>query len=58
MDVVRLRHVQTGKSLHSHAVPAPISKDEWEVSGYGNETFGDEFDHWIIERVKVYEARF
>lgn len=50
-DIVRLVHAGTKKSLHSHNLPAPLSKDELEVSCYGNETFGDINDHWQIERV-------
>lgn len=51
-DVLRLIHSQTGRNLHSHAVPAPISKSENEVSCYGNTTVGDEKDHWTMEVVK------
>ncbi|KAI8909750.1 Dolichyl-phosphate-mannose-protein mannosyltransferase-domain-containing protein [Gorgonomyces haynaldii] len=50
--IVRLVHANTKKSLHSHAVPAPITTTENEVSGYGNETSGDTNDHWVIERVE------
>ncbi|KIW79927.1 hypothetical protein Z517_06542 [Fonsecaea pedrosoi CBS 271.37] len=50
-QVVRLIHAQTGRNLHSHAVAAPITKADWEVSCYGNVTVGDEKDHWQIEVV-------
>ncbi|KAJ6127471.1 hypothetical protein N7523_003083 [Penicillium sp. IBT 18751x] len=50
-DVIRLIHGQTGRNLHSHAIPAPVSKSHYEVSSYGNITIGDEKDHWKIEVV-------
>lgn len=50
-DVIRLFHVLTGSNLHSHEIPGHISKEYWEVSGYGNETVGDEKDDWIVEIV-------
>ncbi|KAJ3344584.1 Protein O-mannosyltransferase 2 [Entophlyctis luteolus] len=37
----------------SHKVPAPITKKESEVSAFGNNSFGDENDVWIIEVVDV-----
>lgn len=45
----RLMHVMTGRNLHSHDVPAPETKSEYEVSCYGNLTIGDRKDNWIIE---------
>ncbi|KAH8820467.1 Dolichyl-phosphate-mannose-protein mannosyltransferase-domain-containing protein [Xylogone sp. PMI_703] len=51
-DVIRLLHSQTGRNLHSHDVPAPVTKADKEVSCYGNVTVGDEKDHWTIEVVK------
>ncbi|KMU80787.1 O-mannosyl-transferase 2 [Coccidioides immitis RMSCC 3703] len=42
---------QTGRNLHSHAIPAPITKSNWEVSCYGNTTVGDDKDHWVVEVV-------
>lgn len=51
-SVVRFLHVQTGRNLHSHDIPAPISKKDKEVSGYGNVTIGDAKDHWKIEVVR------
>ncbi|KAI0320711.1 glycosyltransferase family 39 protein [Amylostereum chailletii] len=50
-DVIRLVHVQTGRNLHSHNIPAPISKLNNEVSCYGNETLGDLHDYWVVEVV-------
>ncbi|KAK9463149.1 Dolichyl-phosphate-mannose-protein mannosyltransferase-domain-containing protein [Lipomyces oligophaga] len=51
-DVVRLVHAMTGRNLHSHNVPAPVSKEFYEVSCYGNMTVGDSKDNWIVEVVK------
>ncbi|KIK71186.1 glycosyltransferase family 39 protein [Collybiopsis luxurians FD-317 M1] len=48
-DAVRLVHVPTTRNIHSHPIPAPVTKANWEVSGYGNATVGDMQDHWIIE---------
>lgn len=50
-DVIRLIHAQTGRNLHSHAIAAPITKADYEVSCYGNTTIGDDKDHWTIEVV-------
>ncbi|PFH46089.1 glycosyltransferase family 39 protein [Amanita thiersii Skay4041] len=50
-DVIRLVHGPTTRNLHSHAIVAPVSKLNWEVSGYGNETIGDKHDHWVVEIV-------
>ncbi|KAA8647530.1 protein O-mannosyl transferase [Aspergillus tanneri] len=50
-DLIRLIHGQTGRNLHSHAIPAPITKSQHEVSCYGNITIGDDKDHWAIEVV-------
>ncbi|KAJ7036855.1 glycosyltransferase family 39 protein [Mycena alexandri] len=48
-DVIRLRHSMTTRNLHSHQVPAPITKLNHEVSCYGNETIGDYHDYWVVE---------
>jgi dolichyl-phosphate-mannose-protein mannosyltransferase len=50
-DVVRFQHVPTTRQLHSHSVPAPVSKLNNEVSCYGNETVGDIHDYWQVEVV-------
>jgi dolichyl-phosphate-mannose-protein mannosyltransferase len=50
-DVIRLQHVSTSRNLHSHTVHAPITKLNYEVSCYGNDTIGDKHDHWRIEVV-------
>ncbi|KAI9893668.1 MAG: Protein O-mannosyltransferase 2 [Vezdaea aestivalis] len=51
-DVIRLIHAQTGRNLHSHAVSAPVTKADNEVSSYGNLTVGDEKDHWSVEVIR------
>ncbi|WPH00942.1 glycosyltransferase family 39 protein [Acrodontium crateriforme] len=50
-QTIRLIHAQTGRNLHSHAVSAPMTKADYEVSCYGNVTVGDTKDHWIVEVV-------
>ncbi|KAL9098780.1 MAG: hypothetical protein Q9163_005620 [Psora crenata] len=56
-DVLRLIHSQTGRNLHSHAVAAPVTKGDYEVSCYGNTTVGDEKDHWTVEVVDDVASR-
>lgn len=56
-DVIRLIHASTGRNLHSHAVSAPVTKADNEVSSYGNTTIGDEKDHWTIEVVNDAASR-
>ncbi|EKV12568.1 Protein O-mannosyl transferase [Penicillium digitatum PHI26] len=56
-DVIRLIHGQTGRNLHSHAIPAPITKSHHEVSSYGNITIGDDKDHWKVEVVDDVASR-
>lgn len=50
-DVFRFVHNATGRNLHSHTIPAPITKENYEISGYGNETVGDSNDYWVAEVV-------
>lgn len=50
-DVIRLQHAPTTRNLHSHAVAAPVSKLNHEVSCYGNSTIGDYHDYWKVEVV-------
>ncbi|CCE64473.1 hypothetical protein TPHA_0H02700 [Tetrapisispora phaffii CBS 4417] len=50
-ETYRLIHRLTNKNLHTHQVAAPISKTEWEVSGYGDLEGGDSKDNWIVEIV-------
>jgi len=50
-DVVRLVHVPTTRNLHSHPVVGPVTKLNWEVSCYGNDTIGDKHDYWVVEVV-------
>ena len=48
---IRLIHGMTGRNLHSHAIAAPVTTSDYEVSGYGNITIGDDKDHWMVEVV-------
>ena len=52
---VKLRHIATEKSLHSHDFRPPVSDVDFqqEVSAYGMPDFaGDANDDWIVEIVK------
>lgn len=35
-DVIRLEHNETEVNLHSHNFPAPITRNQYQVSGYGD----------------------
>ncbi|KAI0345390.1 glycosyltransferase family 39 protein [Trametopsis cervina] len=50
-DVIRLSHFATTRNLHSHNIPAPVTKLNHEVSCYGNSSIGDNHDHWVVEIV-------
>lgn len=56
-DTIRLIHTTTGRNLHSHAVAAPMTKSDNEVSSYGNLTVGDHKDHWTVEIVDDASSR-
>ncbi|KAJ7284717.1 glycosyltransferase family 39 protein [Mycena rebaudengoi] len=44
-------HGPTTRNLHSHTVPAPVTKLNHEVSCYGNSSIGDIHDYWVVEVV-------
>ncbi|EPZ35059.1 MIR motif domain-containing protein [Rozella allomycis CSF55] len=48
-DKLRLFHSATKRNLHSHNLAAPLTKYDNEVSCYGNDTWKDPNDFWIIE---------
>lgn len=50
-DLIRLVHDSTGRNLHSHMVVAPMTKENYEISAYGNVTLGDSNDYWVVEVV-------
>lgn len=52
---VRLKHVNTGRRLHSHDEKPPVSERDWqkEASCYGFDGFkGDANDDWVVEIVQ------
>ncbi|KAI5949320.1 PMT1 [Candida jiufengensis] len=51
---IRLKHINSGRRLHSHDEKPPVSERDWqkECSCYGYEGFaGDANDDWIVEIV-------
>ncbi|XP_047741231.1 protein O-mannosyl-transferase 2, partial [Hyalella azteca] len=48
-DLIRLEHVPTGRNLHSHALPAPVTTRHYQVTGYGENGQGDLNDVWRVE---------
>lgn len=51
-DVIRLNHEFTQANLHSHDLPALLTKSAYEVTGYGNLNIGDFKDEWVVEIVE------
>lgn len=52
---IRLKHVNTGRRLHSHDEKPPASERDWqkECSAYGYDGFnGDANDDWVVEIVQ------
>ncbi|NWJ10720.1 SDF2L protein, partial [Crypturellus undulatus] len=47
-QAVRLTHVNTGKNLHTHHFPSPLSNNQ-EVSAFGDDGEGDDLDIWIVQ---------
>ncbi|ODN04599.1 Protein O-mannosyl-transferase 2, partial [Orchesella cincta] len=50
-DLIRLEHLVTKRNLHSHRLPAPVTKKQWQVTGYGENGTGDANDVWRIDVV-------
>ncbi|CAG0886592.1 unnamed protein product [Darwinula stevensoni] len=48
-DLIRLEHKITRRNLHSHKVPAPVSRKHYQVTGYGENGTGDANDIWKID---------
>uniref|UniRef100_F1RKZ7 Stromal cell derived factor 2 like 1 n=1 Tax=Sus scrofa TaxID=9823 RepID=F1RKZ7_PIG len=46
-QTVRLTHVLTGKNLHTHHFPSPLSNNQ-EVSAFGEDGEGDDLDLWTV----------
>ncbi|KAJ2894982.1 hypothetical protein GGI21_005214 [Coemansia aciculifera] len=47
---IRLRHVDTGRHLHSHYNYHEAKSGQNEVTAYGDSMMSDENDHWVVER--------
>uniref|UniRef100_A0A803YK96 Stromal cell derived factor 2 like 1 n=1 Tax=Meleagris gallopavo TaxID=9103 RepID=A0A803YK96_MELGA len=47
-QAIRLTHVNTGKNLHTHHFPSPLSNNQ-EVSAFGDDGEGDDLDIWIVQ---------
>lgn len=50
-DLVRLEHIMTRRNVHSHQQPAPLSKKQFQVTGYGENGTGDANDVWRVELI-------
>lgn len=53
---VRLFHDEQQANLHTHRIPAHVSRGNYEVSGYGSEEIGDLKDDWIVEIVRQVDS--
>ncbi|KFW80900.1 Stromal cell-derived factor 2-like 1, partial [Manacus vitellinus] len=55
-QAIRLTHVNTGKNLHTHHFPSPLSNNQ-EVSAFGDDGEGDDLDIWIVQCSGTYWER-
>uniref|UniRef100_A0A8D0LAX3 Stromal cell derived factor 2 like 1 n=1 Tax=Sphenodon punctatus TaxID=8508 RepID=A0A8D0LAX3_SPHPU len=55
-QAIRLTHVNTGKNLHTHYFPSPLSNNQ-EVSAFGDDGEGDDQDVWIVQCSGTYWDR-
>jgi len=55
-DLVRLEHHATGRNMHAHTQPAPVSKRHFQVTGYGENGTGDANDVFRLEIVGAAEG--
>ncbi|XP_031804985.1 stromal cell-derived factor 2-like protein 1, partial [Sarcophilus harrisii] len=55
-QAVRLTHVNTGKNLHTHHFPSPLSNNQ-EVSAFGDGGEGDQLDVWLVQCSGAYWHR-
>ncbi|NWR77157.1 SDF2L protein, partial [Centropus bengalensis] len=55
-QAIRLTHVNTGKNLHTHHFPSPLSSNQ-EVSAFGDDGEGDDLDIWIVQCSGTYWER-
>ncbi|XP_044540975.1 stromal cell-derived factor 2-like protein 1, partial [Gracilinanus agilis] len=55
-QAVRLTHVNTGKNLHTHHFPSPLSNNQ-EVSAFGDGGEGDQLDVWLVQCSGAYWDR-
>ncbi|OMJ17660.1 P30 adhesin [Smittium culicis] len=49
-DIIRLKHINTGRFLHSHYHFTCRESGQNEVTIFGGEDYSDENDHWRVER--------
>ena len=47
----RLEHIISRRNIHTHQEPAPVSKKQYQVTGYGENGTGDANDVWRVEIV-------
>jgi len=50
-SIIRLHHESTGRWLHSHHFPSPLTRAQ-EVSAFGSDDVSDHLDEWAVEVVE------
>ncbi|ELT93986.1 hypothetical protein CAPTEDRAFT_152537 [Capitella teleta] len=55
-DLIRLQHVTTGRNLHSHKEVAPITKNHYQVTCYGENGTGDANDIFRVELINAIQG--